>query len=52
MRLHDEDAAFSHNVHYGRYVSRRLRRAQRASLAADVEAATLLVLQRLSLIHI
>ncbi|MDC3955849.1 hypothetical protein [Polyangium jinanense] len=46
MRPPDEDAAFSHNVHYGRYVTRRLRRAQRASLAADVEAATLLVLQR------
>ena len=46
MRPPDEDAAFNHKVHYGRYVSRRLRRALRAVLAADVEAATLLVLQR------
>ena len=46
MEQPDEDAAFGHKVHYGRYVTRRLRRALRAALAADVEAATLLVLQR------
>lgn len=46
MEQPDEDAAFGHKVHYGRYVTRRLRRAQRAALAADVEAATNLVLQR------
>jgi hypothetical protein len=46
MRLPDPDAPFADRVHYGRYVGRRLRRAKRVVLAADVEAGTNTVLQR------
>jgi hypothetical protein len=46
MRLPDSDAAYAERVRYGRYVGRRLRRAKRTVLATDVEAATVLVLQR------
>jgi len=46
MRLPDSDASYAERVRYGRYVGRRLRRAKRNTLAADVEAATALVLQR------
>lgn len=46
MRLPEPDASYAERVRYGRYVGRRLRRAKRNTLAADVEAATALVLQR------
>lgn len=46
MRLPDPNAPAADRVHYSRYVGRRLRRAKRVQLAADVEAATALVLQR------
>lgn len=46
MRLPDSDAAFNERGRYGRYVGRRLRRAKRNAVAADVEAATALVVQR------
>lgn len=46
MRLPDPDARYTERVRYGRYVGRRLRQAKRLVLAADVDAATALVLQR------
>lgn len=46
MRLPDSNASYTERVRYGRYVGRRLRRAKRNTLTADVEAATAQVLQR------
>lgn len=46
MQLPDSGAAHDERVRVGGYVGRRLRRAKRLTLAADVEAATALVLQR------
>lgn len=46
MRLPDSGASYAERVRVGRYVGRRLRRAKRNTLAADVDAATTLVLQR------
>lgn len=46
MQLPDADASYGERVRFGRYVSRRLRRAKRITLAADVDAANALVLQR------
>ena len=46
MQLPDSDAAHPERVRVGGYVARRLRRAKRLTLAADVDTATALVLQR------
>lgn len=46
MRLPDPNAAYAERVRYGRYVGRRLRRAKRMVMAADVDTATALILQR------
>jgi hypothetical protein len=43
MRLPPPSAHYSQCVRYGRYLARRLRRAKLATLAADVEKATLAV---------
>ncbi|MFN7147402.1 MAG: hypothetical protein ACK4YP_26790, partial [Myxococcota bacterium] len=44
MRLPPETAHYSHVNDYGRYVTRRLRRAQWKTMAADTENATAAVL--------
>lgn len=46
MRLPDAHAPFADRVRYGRYLGRRLRRAKRTTLAADVDAANAEVLKR------
>jgi hypothetical protein len=46
MQLPPPSAHYSKRVDYGRYVTRRLRRAKRTTLAVDVEAATQQVLAR------
>jgi hypothetical protein len=46
MRLPAKNSHYSHRVHYGRYVARRLRRAKRLTQAADVETSTALINQR------
>jgi hypothetical protein len=46
MRQPDPDAPFADRVHYSQYVGRRLRRAKRTQLAADVESLTAAVLEK------